>query len=324
MDTEDIYVYGARIIYAQLSAMQAEVEGVLCAKDIEHIHRMRVASRRLRSALKIFRAAIPKEDYKLFNKDIRTVTKSLGTARDIDVQLELLHELEPRFNDPKLKPGFSRLQLRLRQQRQNAQGGVLLAMKTLEDDQTLRQITRWAAPGLEQEVRHTAALNELGSESIKNRLSEMVEYDQLVRDETNVAELHTMRIRAKHLRYTMEAFDELYGDQIRPFISQLKKIQDLLGSIHDADVWMERIPNFIQEEGQRIEASFGHTGPLRRLLPGLRAFADDRLRIRADDYRDFIKLWDKSLESRIWEELSVLLQAPLPGDGISVVTDLPD
>ena len=322
MDSEGIYVYGARIIYAHLSAMQAEVEGVLCAKDIEHIHRMRVASRRLRSSLKIFKAAIPKKDYKLFNKDIRTVTKSLGAARDLDVQLELLHELEPRFNDPRLKPGFSRLQLRLRQQRQNAQSGVLLAMKTLEDDQTLRQIARWAAAGLEEEIRHTTALYELGSESIRSRLSEMVEYDQLVRNETKVAELHAMRIRAKHLRYTMEAFDELYGEQIKPFISQLKKIQDLLGSIHDADVWLEMIPNFIQEEGQRIEAYFGHTRPVRRLLPGLKAFADDRLRVRADDYQGFIKLWDKSLESRIWEELTVLVQVPLPGDDRSVIKDL--
>ena len=51
----------------------------------------------------------------------------------------------------------------------------------------------------------------------------------------------------------MEIFASLYGEEIKPFINQVKKHQDLLGSIHDADVWMTMIPNFIKEEEQRIK-----------------------------------------------------------------------
>ncbi len=52
-----------------------------------------------------------------------------------------------------------------------------------------------------------------------------------------------MRIGAKHLRYTLEIFEELYGSRIKPYIEEMKNIQDQLGNIHDLDVWIEMIPS---------------------------------------------------------------------------------
>ena len=52
--SEAVCVYGARVINTHDLAMQAEIEGVLEAQDNEYIHRMRVASRRLRSAMSLF------------------------------------------------------------------------------------------------------------------------------------------------------------------------------------------------------------------------------------------------------------------------------
>lgn len=314
VSAEAINVYGAKIIYQHLSDMQKELEGVLTNADIEYVHRMRVASRRLRSSLVIFRDCFSKQDYKQFAKDIRAVTRALGNARDLDVQLELLQRLHPKFSDPKLAPGVNRLQLRLKQQRQSAQTQVIRAMNTLEDDETLRRIARWASPWLEKVESiylYSPALFELAFSSIKARLQEMMVFDESVRVETNIAELHTMRISAKHLRYTMEAFESLYGEEIKPLINQTKKLQDLLGSIHDADVWMEMIPTFIKEEERRIIAYFGNNRPLRRLLPGLMAFAVNRKGSRADDYQVFLQMWDKTLQEGTWEKLETLINAPL-------------
>ena len=323
VSAEAINVYGAKITYEHLSAMQAEVEGVKIGADIEYIHRMRVATRRLRSALRIFRASFPKQEYKRYTKDIRAVTRALGAARDLDVHLELLEKLPPQFNDPMLAPGINRLQLRLKQQRQEAQSSVIEAMTTLEEDETLRKIARWAAPWLEKSESvylYSPALYELAFSSIRTRLQEMMVFDQAVRNETNITELHAMRISAKRLRYTMEVFENLYGDEIKPFINQIKKLQDLLGSIHDADVWMELIPTFIKEEEERIRTYFGHTRPLRRLLPGLKAFSANRKINRDEDYHSFIQEWDKTLESGLWEKLGSLINAPLDiGEAIKLL-----
>ena len=81
-------VYGAKIIQRYLAAMAAEVEGVRAAADIEYVHRMRVATRRMRTALALFSGCFPKQDYKQIQKDVRKVTRALGEASDLDVKLE--------------------------------------------------------------------------------------------------------------------------------------------------------------------------------------------------------------------------------------------
>jgi len=80
-----VTVYGAKIISRHGAAMAAEMEGVRKADDIEYIHRMRVASRRMRSALSIFRNCFSNKDYKEIYRDVRQVTRALGEARDLDV-----------------------------------------------------------------------------------------------------------------------------------------------------------------------------------------------------------------------------------------------
>ncbi len=305
-----IHVYGARVLIQHLSAMQAEVEGVRCGEDIESIHRMRVASRRMRSALKIFKDCFPKADYKNFTGMIRSVTQVLGHARDLDVQLEILKKNLSGYFDPKLKPGIKRLMLRLRQKRQLLQDEVVQAMNQLEQADTLGRMARWANSWLEKELNakeDTAVLFQLAAMNIRSRLEELTAYDQLVRVETNVTELHEMRIHAKQLRYTMEAFEDLYGFPISPFINQAKKIQALLGSIHDTDVWMGMIPNFIEEEEQRIVNCFGNNRRLRRLLPGLNAFSADRKLSRDEEYQEFLTFWDETLSSGMWGELLILI-----------------
>ncbi len=310
---ESIFFYGAKVLYQHLSAMQAEVEGVKRSDDIEYIHRMRVASRRMRSTLKIFKDCFSKAEYKAWMKSIRAVTRSLGQARDIDVQIKILKENLQNYAKPMLKPGIKRLILRLRQKRQAMQGEVVQVMNRLEQDDTLGRIERWAAPWLEKEPgdnQDSAELFQLASLNIRSCFEEMKAYDQQVRIESKMSELHEMRIHAKQLRYTMEAFEEIYGIPISPFINQTKRIQSLLGSIHDADVWLGMIPSFIEEEEQTITNCFGNNRRLRRLLPGLNAFSADRKQSRDEKYQEFIAFWDETLETGVWEELLFLIDNP--------------
>jgi len=312
--SEAVCVYGAKIINTHVLAMYAEIEGVLEAKDIEYIHRMRVASRRLRSALAIFEGCFSRKDFKGYSRDVRDVTRSLGAARDLDVQLAVLEGVMPDFSDPKLAPGLRRLQLRLRQQRAEAQEGVLAAIQTLRADDTLVNLAKWAAPFRESSegvYLFSPALYELAFSGINARLNELMDHAAYIQDERNVTELHNMRISAKRLRYTMEAFADLYGTSLKPFINQTRKFQDVLGDIHDADVWVEMIPRFIREEEERINIYFGNTRPLRRLLPGLEAFRVNRSEKRKGDYQRFLGMWGKAEEEYLWDELLKLINVPL-------------
>jgi len=312
--SEAVCVYGAKIINTHVLAMHAEIEGVLEAKDIEYIHRMRVASRRLRSALAIFEGCFSRKDFRSYSRDVRDVTRSLGAARDLDVQLAVLEGVMPDFSDPKLAPGLRRLQLRLKQQRAEAQKGVLAAILTLQKDDTLVNLAKWAAPFRESSegvYLFSPTLYELAFSGINARFDELMDHAAYIQDERNVAELHSMRISAKRLRYTMEAFEDLYGTNLKPFINQTRKFQDVLGDIHDADVWVEMIPRFIREEGERINIYFGNTRPLRRLLPGLEAFRANRTEKRKADYQRFLGMWLKAEQEHLWDELLKMINVPL-------------
>src|SRR5436190_7157927 len=65
-------------------------EGVLDTSDIERVHDMRVASRRLRAALEIFAPCFPKQAHRRVLSDVKALADALGERRDPDVQMEAL------------------------------------------------------------------------------------------------------------------------------------------------------------------------------------------------------------------------------------------
>jgi len=72
--------------------------GVLDTGDVERVHDMRVATRRLRSALEIFAPCFPRKPYKRALGDVKALADALGARRDPDVALERLDEIRDGFH----------------------------------------------------------------------------------------------------------------------------------------------------------------------------------------------------------------------------------
>ena len=112
------------------------------------------------------------------------------------------------------------------------------------------------------------------------RLSDMLAYSDLVRDPARVRDLHNMRIACKRLRYTIEIFaSALHGSTY--FLNLMKRIQDLLGEIHDADVLQARLIRDMDDGGW---------------TPGLRALLQATLVERAALYAEFLGEWNRAIE----------------------------
>jgi CHAD domain-containing protein len=78
-------------------------EDVLDMSDIERVHDMRVASRRLRAVLEIYAPCFPGDQYKPVLKEVKALADALGARRDPDVLLAQLDKLEaalPKMNAP--------------------------------------------------------------------------------------------------------------------------------------------------------------------------------------------------------------------------------
>jgi CHAD domain-containing protein len=88
-------------------------EGVLDTRDIERVHAMRVATRRLRAVLEIFAPCFPKDLHREVLGEVKALADALGERRDPDVQLEGILQLEQEMDEAD-RPGLEELANRLR------------------------------------------------------------------------------------------------------------------------------------------------------------------------------------------------------------------
>jgi CHAD domain-containing protein len=99
---------GARIVRTRADELFAQAEGVLDIGDIERVHDMRVASRRLRAVLEIFAVCFPPAEFKGVLKDVKALADALGERRDPDVHIDALTAFA-RALTPAQRSGVTRL-----------------------------------------------------------------------------------------------------------------------------------------------------------------------------------------------------------------------
>jgi CHAD domain-containing protein len=115
---------GARIVRVRTKELFDHAEGVLDTSDIERVHDMRVASRRLRAVLEIFAPCFPQSEFKGVLKDVKRLADALGERRDPDVHIDALNAFSNKLTAAN-KHGVARLIEELEQRQ--ARGNELLA-----------------------------------------------------------------------------------------------------------------------------------------------------------------------------------------------------
>jgi CHAD domain-containing protein len=91
LDCDESFSLAAiRVVEARCAELFTQAGEVLDVEDIEPLHDMRVATRRLRAALEMFRPCFPKRAYKAALKPLKALADALGERRDRDVSIEFL------------------------------------------------------------------------------------------------------------------------------------------------------------------------------------------------------------------------------------------
>jgi CHAD domain-containing protein len=315
------------------------MDGVRQAEDPACVHRMRVASRRLRSVLPLFATSLSRQTCARWRKQLRRITRVLGAVRDTDVQMACVQQFLHDSASAEERAGVERLLLRLEQRRQALQGPVVKAMERLAASQL--------AEAMEERLKQVASQNEAYGvdvpgrrvyrqtrKGILKRLNAFEAYAPYVAQPECVKELHAMRIAAKRLRYIMQALAPLYPDELAEPIQAAHLCQTRLGDIHDCDMWIDTLPRFLEEEQARTLAYFGSTVPFEPLRLGILALHHNRQQQRAQAYQEFVTFWEQLQAQGVWERLRQTLVAPravaeaaveketadLAGDGASAPT----
>jgi CHAD domain-containing protein len=115
----------ARIVRVRTQDLFANAENVLDMDDIERVHDMRVASRRLRAVLEIFAPCFPKGEYRDVLRDVKRLADALGERRDPDVHFDAMNKLAERVASNQ-RAGIQRVGFRQRE-RQERGNAVLSA-----------------------------------------------------------------------------------------------------------------------------------------------------------------------------------------------------
>jgi CHAD domain-containing protein len=168
-------------------------------------------------------------------------TRVLGAARDPNVQIVCVRQFLHDSASAKEHGGVERLLLRLEQRRQELQGPVVKALERLAASRLAEEI--------EERLNQVASQSELYGvdapgravyrqirQGILKHLNALEAYAPYVSQSECVKEWHAMRIAAKRLRYTMQAFAPLYPDELAEPVRAARLCQTRLGDVHDCDV----------------------------------------------------------------------------------------
>jgi CHAD domain-containing protein len=112
------------LIAARFGALWKAVPAAVAGDDIDGVHDVRVASRRLRAAMDVAIDCFPSEWYRPLHRTAKEITSALGSVRDLDVQIEAF-AFERLNSPPEEWPGIDRLLSKLEEEREIARESML-------------------------------------------------------------------------------------------------------------------------------------------------------------------------------------------------------
>ncbi|MFC1673183.1 CHAD domain-containing protein [Pseudomonadota bacterium] len=216
-----------------LKHLIANEDCVLHRCDIEGVHQMRVAMRRMRSVIVTYKRMLPKGSYEDLAADLKTSGNELGPARDWDVFLdEILPPVEQAF------PGDKDLAVLRARSKKRQHAGYKRARHLIQSAGYARLLTEalhWASnTDWHADVERLSAPATIAAKEIlARRYARVIKAGQGLAD-LPVEKRHLLRIQVKKMRYGAEFFAELYPDKrTKPFVTALRALQDGLGHLND-------------------------------------------------------------------------------------------
>jgi len=240
---------GRKTLRFHFARMLAREPGTRDGTDLEELHAMRVATRRMRAGWRIFGTGFRPDRTKKLRGRLRDVAGRLGAVRDLDVQLEAVDAYRadmPAAEQRSLQPlldSWHELRVAAREDllRELDSDGY---MRFVEDFRVFVHTEGMAAvqvsPTEPHHVRDTAPSR------IWAAYEQVRAYEPVLRW-ADVETLHDLRIAAKWLRYSLEFVREPLGPDVEVLVPKVTALQDHLGWLHDADVAAARARAFLVE-----------------------------------------------------------------------------
>jgi CHAD domain-containing protein len=240
-----------------LQRIRQNDDGVREGRDGDYLHDFRVAVRRTRTGLRQLERVYPRRLADHFADDFKWLSKSTGTARDIEVYLAsferfrvdlgaaIVDDLGPLVDSLRRHQGIERTR----------------CAEAIESDRYATLIRDWRdflRRPTENNVEATDAgrpVNEVAAERIEAAFRRVVRRGSGLQEQSPADSFHRLRLDCKKLRYLLEFFSVVFpGDAGSQAIVALKRTQDALGAINDLRVQAEWVARFPGASGPAMRA----------------------------------------------------------------------
>jgi CHAD domain-containing protein len=235
---EHVAEAGRFIMSQQLAAMQLHEEGVRTNAAMTAVHEMRKAIRRTFTCFKLFRPFYDPGTLKPYRRGLRRIMRRLGYSRDLAVfrmKLDAYNELLERPLDDLASYYESRQEIvdasvmdyLAKKKQQN-----MLAKYRAFTETPGKGVLESADPWAPVKIRHHVPI------MIYQRVAAVRAFDDRLHSAT-VQQLHRLRIQFKELRYSLQFFTSLFGEEIQTVLANLKQSQEHLGDLNDTTVALQ-------------------------------------------------------------------------------------
>lgn len=285
---------GRRLLRRHFQKLLAQEPEVQADTEIEAVHRMRVATRRLRAALMILEAVAPPKQVRRSRKGLRRLAQTSSAVRDCDVFLEHVTRYAESLPQEQ-RGGLEPLVTAIQRDRTAARAALLQQLDSRKYAEFKRDFAAFMTGSLDG-WNTTVRIRDLAGSIIWQRYEALraheVRLDLRANASNDSEELHETRISGKRLRYVLEMFAEALGPRIDQALDTLKEFQDHLGSLQDIAVAQAYVAALDTPEEDR---------------GALDAYTANRESERAALLADLPRLWDKLMSATYRRRLMELI-----------------
>ncbi len=292
----------ARYIGKQVKQLRKRLGDLPDPASPKPVHKARVATRRLKAALAMLGEAFDPDDVHRWGEKLRKLRKRLGPVRDCDVQIRFLRTMRKKASR-RDRPGVELLLEESRKQRRQQQPKVAKTARMLGASGVLEEIRRRMKRARKAFDDDRPLLTETlllrCRDAIIHRLDALTDKAHVLENSDDHHGHHQMRIAAKHLRYTLEIAREGLGDVVAPMQDAAEQMQDILGDVHDCDVWVDHLQELLAGDGTSMDET---------TRPGVEMLSAERREHRRKRFAEMRALWATIREKNIEGELRMFLQ----------------
>ena len=250
---DTLAVAARKVLGQQTVKMRANIAGTIEGEDPEYLHDLRVATRRLRSALRLFSGVLGPRRSDALRRDLGWMAQHLGTVRDLDVFILNLREQARRLGEADAIAAL--LTAELVRRRQPARVALEAALTSRRFHALMRRLDALASspPPRPHPGAHGLPVAEIGPVLLEKAQKWVLRLGRTVGPDSPAADLHRLRILCKRLRYACEFFREAFGDPasgtdpLADYIRTMVRFQDCLGEHQDAVTAIGRIQDLAKE-----------------------------------------------------------------------------